>query len=336
MSAQGKVFKVNVSASIDTAKEAGNNGTLYIPESEEQGVMIFGGKEFVAVSKGFRTYFEAKLNSEILNKYTVSISHKCITRNAGQQVTTNNNAAFEYGVGGNSNFGYDEESKGYAQCVEITLTIKYNNVLVDIEDKPKLNFRSNFVDEYYVTDGVTQPVFGGSSEGSILMSRQSTGTYKAYFYFSDIVANDDLVNAPTNAIVLHYETNILKYVESEYNISCEKKATGTDIKVPAYFKPEFVINNSDNDNESICQALGTNYYNINLFSRKTSINGTYTLNANKKLHIISKTNNVKIKTALGEIKDCIQATAQVQLGNGTIDTYYVYTLLNSDTYTISK
>lgn len=335
MSAKGKNFGVNVSATLDEARAAGDDGILYIPENEQEGVIVFGGKEYAAVSKGFRTYFTAKLNSEILNKYEVNSIYQCTTRTKGNVLKTNNTTKFEYGVGNNQNFGYDDDSKDFAQCISVTITTKYNGSLVDLDTLPTLKFNSAFVDEMYVTDGVAPPFFYTGTVNQIVMSKSDVGTYKAYFYFSDIVTIPNEF-APTNSSVLNYSTDNLKYVEPEYNIECSKKVNNVNIQVPAYFKPEFVINNSSSNHESICTTLAVNFYDTSIFDRKASVNGTYTLNSGKYLHLISTTNTVKIKVALGYIEDIVPTKVEVQLDGGMIGVYYVYTISSADTYTISK
>lgn len=334
MSAKGKNFGVNVSATLDEARAAGDDGILYIPESEEEGVMVFGGKEYAAVSKGFRTYFNAKLNEEILNKYTVTVSHKCITRNLNSILTTNNNNAFEYSA--SSNYTPDEDYPGYAQAIEITLNVKYNNVAVNLTELPVLNFSSELIDDYIFTDSYGMIVEGNGSRNNIEMAKtNTTGVYKTTFYFDNVVTND-IEGLTNNDSVLKYWLNNLKYIEDSFNIECIKNISAVNLKYPIYFKPEFVLQNNTNNHESICTTLGIEYYNTSIFARKTTVNGTYKhTNSNNYLHIISTSNAKKINTPLGSINDIVPTKVEIQGGDGTTLTYYVYTIKNADTYTIS-
>lgn len=219
---------INTEASLEEAIAAGNDGVLYIPESEDSLAVAFNGKGGYVISAGEKEYIKALLDKELLSKYSVTLSATVSHIKNGWAETKLPTTYLEYGMKDTANTGMATD--GY-QELKLKLTIKYNNVVKDPATTPYITVSPSSTYVYKLLGFSYEATINPAAGTSVDLDRTSTGVYETTLYIKDEatakVLNSDVFNA----------SSTVKYTESSYGIELSK-SSNTNIQCK---KSKFII-----------------------------------------------------------------------------------------------
>lgn len=341
MSAKGKEFGVNVSATLDEAKAAGDNGILYIPESEQEGVMVFGGKEFAALAPNAKQYLVNQLYKSDLESFTpsfdYSITHRLTSDNGLSGMPTK---YIEYGVKA-SFTGSDQNfiTNGY-QKITFILKASYKNpqgatVNKEIVGNPAIKFstiKSGVILKTLIGTNISGTLNDITTNSIIdLIKQDKDNTYKVDIYISD----SSLISS-TAALFTVSLVNSNVTINSDYGIVLTKSLTTTH---SIYCKKSsWIVESSLTESEIIEKLSDGNIYaspfliNNGVTIRNTTITGNnITLNSGTVAYVLvsdeisfnsfTSSDGVVLYNASGYL---IPGDVSVVFANRTTKTYKLY------------
>lgn len=340
MSAKGKEFGVNVSATLDEAKAAGDDGILYIPESEEEGVIVFGGKEFAALAPNAKQYLVNQLYTTDLAAFTPTFTYSIIHRlSIANGLSGMPTSYIEEGV--KASFTGSEQNfitNGY-QKITFTLKASYKNpqgatVNKEIVGKPAIKFstiKSGVILKTLTGTNINGTLNDITTNSTIdLIKQDNDNTYKVDVYISD----SSLISS-TAALFTVSLVNSNVTINSDYGIVLTKSLTTTH---SIYCKKSsWIVESSLTEDEITSKLTAGNIYaapfliSANTTIRNTTIvNNSITLNSGTVAYVL-----ISDETSFNSFTDSsglISFTASgyfvsnvnVKFANGAIKTYKLY------------
>ena len=339
MSAKGKKFGVNVSATLDEAKAAGDNGILYIPESEQEGVIVFGGKEFAALAPNAKQYLVNQLYTTDLAAFTptftYSIIHRTFSSNGLSGMPT---SYIEEGV--KASFTGSEQNfitNGY-QKITFTLKASYKNpqgatVNKEIVGNPAIKFstiKSGVILKTLIGTDINGTLNDITTTSTIDLVKQSDNLYKVDIYISD----SSLVSSDTALFSVSLFNAVS--INSDYGITLTKSPSITTYSIKCR-KSSWIVESSLTEDEITSKLTAGNIYaapfliSANTTIRNTTIvNNSITLNSGTVAYVL-----ISDETSFNSFTDSsglISFTASgyfvsnvnVKFANGAIKTYKLY------------
>lgn len=338
MSAKGKNFGVNVSATLDEAKAAGDDGILYIPESEQEGVMVFGGKEYAALAPNAKQYLVNQLYTSDLASFTPTFTYSVAHRTSSSNGLNNMPTTYiEEGIKA-SFAGSDGNlvTNGY-QKITFTLKASYKNIQGTVVNKetigtPAIKFttiKSGVILKTLIGTDINGTLNDITTASTIDLIKQSDNSYKVDVYVSDssLVSSDtalfsvSLVNAVS--INSDYGITLTKSLSTNHSIKCRKSS--------------WVIESSLTEDEITSKLSAGNIYTdpfiikANTTIRNTTIvNNTITLNSGTVAYVL-----ISDETSFNSFTDSsglisfnssgyFVSNVNVKFANGAIKTYKLY------------
>lgn len=225
MSAKGKEFKVNVSKSLDEAKDAGTDGTLYIPEGETS--MVFSGVEYAALNSNARSYIMDQISGTEDAAYKVAISAAVFHRTGSLSGLSGMPTSYiEAGIKCSLSGSDGQDATNGYQKVTITVKTTYDSRAVAAKETPSLTFSNITASGLYLQSSAGAALIAIEA-GTPVQMAGSNGTYTLAVYVKDgaltagatlftCVANDIKVTSPYD--------NVLTKDTTEQRMTCQQSS----------------------------------------------------------------------------------------------------------------
>lgn len=339
MSAKGKNFGVNVSATLDEAKAAGDDGILYIPESEQEGVMVFGGKEYAALAPNAKQYLVNQLYTSDLASFTPTFTYSVAHRTSSSNGLNNMPTTYiEEGIKA-SFAGSDGNlvTNGY-QKITFTLKASYKNpqgapVNKEIVGNPAIKFptiKSGVILKTLTGTDINGTLNDITTASTIDLIKQSDNLYKVDVYISDSSLISSTAALFTASLV---DNNVT--IDSDYGIVLTKSLTTTHSIMCR--KSSWIVESSLTEDEITSKLSAGNIYTdpfiikANTTIRNTTIaNNTITLNSGTVAYVL-----ISDETSFNSFTDSsglisfdssgyFVSNVNVKFANGAIKTYKLY------------